>query len=118
MKILIADDSQQIREVIKSVLSVGKYDFIECSDGSDSVELYFRHHPDIVLMDINMKKKNGLTASHEILDKDPNAKIIIVTQYNDEKLKTAAKELGITGYITKDFIYELDEYINKHVLHD
>lgn len=113
MEILIADDSRPIRELIKSLLSRGNHTFIECEDGIEAVDCYTRHHTDIVLMDISMKRMNGLESSEKIISAYPDAKIIVVTQYDEPELREKAKNIGVRDYITKDNLLKILEYIQK-----
>lgn len=58
-------------------------------------------HPDIVLLDINMPRLNGIEAARRICQLSPDSKIIILTQDGDEGLKTAALEAGALAYVLK-----------------
>ena len=115
MKILIADDTTQTRELIKEVLQFTKHTFIECNNGLSAIEIYNNSHPDLVLMDISMPKINGLDASKKILQKNPTAKIIIVTQYKEPSLMDEAKRIGTAGYLLKDNLHEIAEYIENRI---
>jgi len=112
MKILIADDSKQTRELIKEVLKFNKHTVLECNNGLSAIELYDKNHPDLVLMDISMPKLNGLDASKTILQKYPAAKIVIVTQYKEPNLINEAKQIGTIGYLLKDDLTMVLDYVN------
>ena len=112
MNILIADDSTQTRELIKEVLQFDGHTFLECNNGLSAVKLYNDSHPDLVLMDISMPKVNGLEASKTILKKNPTAKIVIVTQYKEPSLMNEAKRIGTIGYLLKDDLTMILDYVN------
>ncbi len=107
MKILIVDDLPKMRRMIMNILQLPDAEFIECSDGTDALEAYSLHHPNYVLMDIELRTMDGISATREIRARFPDAKVIMVTNYNDMDLITAAKKAGATGYILKDNLQEL-----------
>ncbi|MEP6947129.1 MAG: response regulator transcription factor [Acidobacteriota bacterium] len=100
--VLIVDDSRPMRELIRMTLS-GVAEIVgECSDGSEALSAYERLRPDWVLMDINMKDVDGITATQQITAAHPEAKIMIVTDYDDEGLRRAAREAGAAEYVVKE----------------
>ena len=105
--VLIIDDSQPIRELIKMMLK-GVAEIVgECSDGADALEAYERLRPDWVLMDIGMKNVDGITATRQIIAADPQARIMIVTDYNDDALRRAAYEAGACQYVVKENLLDI-----------
>jgi len=113
MKIMIVDDNQKIREVIKNMLASDGVDFIECEDGGEAVGRYSQELPDWVLMDLSMEYVDGVTATGELQAMYPDARIIIVTDYNDKELREKAKELGAYAYVLKESLHELPVIINS-----
>lgn len=111
MQLLIVDDNQAMRELITKV--VGELaDCDECSDGAQALEAYRAQHPDWVLMDIEMKVMDGLTAARQITAAFPEAKIIIVTRHDDEKLRELAQQAGACAYVVKENLLKLRELLN------
>ena len=103
-RIMIADDSAAIRLVLKDILIIGKYtDILESSDGEESINLYKEIKPDLVLLDLAMPKKDGLTVLKEIIAFDPNAKIILITASDDQKIIQQCLDSGASSYISKPF---------------
>ena len=79
--ILIADDSDAVRLVLRDILEIGKHTVTDDAvDGADAVEKYPQLKPDLMLLDLAMPKKDGLTVIHEIMEMDPKAKIILITE--------------------------------------
>ncbi|MCV0392480.1 MAG: response regulator [Nitrosopumilus sp.] len=102
--ILIADDSDAIRLVLKDILSIGEHNVIaEAIDGAEAVELYQKHNPQILLLDLAMPRKDGLTVVKEVIAYDPNAKIILITASDDQKVINQCLECGASSYISKPF---------------
>jgi NarL family two-component system response regulator LiaR len=110
MIFLIAEDSSRMRASIKQFISTripNHHTVYEASDGRSAVDLYERAHPDWVLMDIRMEPIDGLAASRTILAAHPDAKIIILTNYDDERYRSAAKEAGVRAFLLKEHLNEV-----------
>jgi len=108
MKILIVEDNPTIRRLIRRAISDIADNIIECEDGADALAAYTEHRPDAVLMDVRMPRMDGLSATRQILDQHPGARIVIVTDYNDDGLRSAAREAGACAYALKNNLTELD----------
>jgi two-component system chemotaxis response regulator CheY len=103
-KILIADDSDAIRLVLKDILSIGKHEIIgEATDGAEAVDFYKQHNPQILLLDLAMPKKDGFTVVKEVMAYDPTAKIILITASDDQKVIQQCLDGGASSYISKPF---------------
>lgn len=107
MKVLIVEDNRQMRETIRFCLQNLSHEFCECSDGTDALSNFEIFKPDWVLMDWEMKRMDGITATKKIIKKFPKAKICFVTGYNDAELKMAALKAGAAGYVIKDDLSRL-----------
>ncbi len=107
MKILVVDDSLLLRNIIKNELSFEGYDIIdEAKDGQEAIEKYDSHKPDLVTMDITMDGMNGLDAAEQILKKDPQAKVIMVSALGEDEIMSKAVRLGVKDFIVKPFTPE------------
>ncbi len=101
---MIADDSDAIRLVLKDILSIGEHEIVsEAKDGEESVDFYRKQKPDLLLLDLAMPKKDGLTVVKEIMQIDPNAKIILITASDNQKIINQCLESGALSYISKPF---------------
>jgi DNA-binding NarL/FixJ family response regulator len=111
-RVLIVDDSRQMRELIKMTLAGVAEVVGECADGAGALDCYEANSPDWVLMDWEMRT-DGLTATRRILKAHPEARILIVTSHDDEELRTAAIEAGARGVVLKDDLLALGSYLEK-----
>jgi CheY-like chemotaxis protein len=111
MTIMIVDDSKPVRDIIRSLLLPTADSFCECSDGDEAFEVYARVRPDWVLMDIQMKRMDGFRATREILSSFPDAKIIMVTQYDDPGVCEKAKQAGVREFVLKDNLCDIERII-------
>lgn len=113
MKLLIVDDYAAMRRLIGRVVNDLVGDIEECSDGAEALAAYTQYRPDCVLMDIEMSRIDGLTATREILLTFPSAKVVIVTKHDDEQLREAAREAGACGYVLKENLIAIRELLGK-----
>lgn len=104
IKIVIADDHSMIREGLKQLLELdGDIQVIgEAGDGEECLEVIKKLHPDVLLLDINMPKKNGLDVLEELRANGSKQKVLILTIHNEAEYLMKAKEIGINGYVLKD----------------
>jgi DNA-binding NarL/FixJ family response regulator len=107
LNLLIVDDNATVRRLIVEIVLPFADEIRECSDGADAVSAYNAQRPDLVLMDIRMKQVDGIEATKRIKAADPSARIIIVTDYDDEALCQAAMREGACGYALKDNLLDL-----------
>jgi len=104
---MIVDDNKRMRETIKKVLEATRATFYQCDDGHDAVALYDEVHPDWLLMDIELKEFDGLRATEAIKRSHPDARIVMVTNYNDPEFRAEAQRLRTNGYVLKDHLLDL-----------
>lgn len=102
MKVLIVDDNRRTRQMMKLHLGGLTDEMRECEDGDEALAAYTEFLPDCVLMDWEMRRVDGLTATRLILARFPEAHILFVTQYDDAELRQAAREAGAHGFVAKD----------------
>ncbi len=101
---MIADDSDAIRLVLKDILAIGKHTVVaEAVNGDEAVDLFFKTSPDVVLLDLAMPKKDGLSVLKEIIEKNSKAKIILITASDDQKIINQCLQIGASSYISKPF---------------
>jgi len=117
--ILIADDSVAVRLVLRDIVEIGKHTVVgEAVDGADTVEKYPQLKPDMLLLDLAMPKKDGLTVIQEIIAMDPKAKIILITAADNMKVIDKCLASGAKSYIAKPFEFNqilkiIDETLKK-----
>ena len=103
MRVTIIDDDALVCESLGIIL--GAEGDIEVAgtgaDGDAAVRLYVEAAPDIVLMDIQMPGRDGLSAAQEILGRDPAARIVFLTTFSDDEYIVRALALGARGYLIK-----------------
>jgi DNA-binding NarL/FixJ family response regulator len=103
IRVLIVDDHAVVRDGIRSVLSLQRDMQVigEAVNGKEALEKTIKLVPDVLVMDIVMPVMNGLDAAKEICQKCKSAKILMLTQYDDEENVLASKKVGAVGFIPK-----------------
>src|ERR1700756_2642610 len=102
MKVLVADDDAELRELIAFTLSQAGYLVIKASDGSAAVRLVAAEAPDLVVLDINMPALSGFKVCEAIRAKSRVPVMMLTVRGEEEDLVTAL-ELGADDYLTKPF---------------
>jgi len=104
IKILLAEDHVVVREGTRELIQheddmevVG-----EAGDGEEAVELATQTHPDVIIMDVNMPKLNGIEATKQIKVKLPSTAILILSAYDNDQYISALLEAGAAGYLLKN----------------
>ena len=104
VKIMIADDHSMIREGLKNLLELdGDIQVIaEAVDGEDCLEKLELVKPDVLLLDINMPKKNGLEVLKSLKSRRSKLKVLVLTVHNEIEYLMKAVDIGVNGYVLKD----------------
>ncbi len=104
VKIMIADDHSMIREGLKSLLELdGDIQVIaEAEDGKDCLDRLDIVTPDVLLLDINMPKMNGLEVLKNLKERHIKVKVLVLTVHNEIEYLMKAVDIGINGYVLKD----------------
>jgi len=107
MKIMIVDDNERMRQMIRTFIADLSSDIVECEDGSEALEAYRTHRPDVVLMDWKMARMDGLAATSQILKSFPQTRIVIVSQWDDPPFREAARRAGAETIVSKSDLLPL-----------
>lgn len=101
---MIVDDHVDMRRILNMVISNSfstPLDILECESGEDAVLKYKEYIPDVVFMDIELKKMDGFEAATLIREQDSKAKIIFVSSNDALHFRAKAKELNADGFVSK-----------------
>jgi DNA-binding response OmpR family regulator len=104
-KLLIVDDEDGVRALVRMTLDNGLYEIIEASDGLEALDLAKEHHPDLVLLDVMLPDLSGMDVCRKIKD-DPDlasTTVVMLTARAQTADLGDAEEAGADGYFTKPF---------------
>jgi DNA-binding NarL/FixJ family response regulator len=115
-KIIIVDDHLILREGLISIITVENIAHVigEAANGRELLELLKTLKPDVVIMDIDMPKLNGIDATRKALRMFPNLKIIAYTMFGEDEYYYKMIELGVKGFVLKSGnVSQLEEAIRE-----
>lgn len=103
-RILLADDHALIRAGIRALIEdLNGYEVVgEAEDGSEAIDLADALQPDIVLLDISMKRVGGIEALHELASRSPSSKVLMLSMHTGPDMVLKALQQGAHGYLLKD----------------
>ena len=103
-KILVVDDAQFMRMMLKNILSGAGYEVVgEGENGVQAIEKYKELKPDMVIMDMIMPEMGGIDAVREIVKLDPAAKVLMCSAMGQQALVVEAIQVGARDFIVKPF---------------
>lgn len=104
LRVLMAEDHPLFRKGLRTLLdSMDEVDVVgEAATGQEAIELADDVQPDVVLMDLQMPEGGGLAATRAIAERHPQARILVITLFEDEEFVFAALQAGARGYVLKD----------------
>ena len=103
VRVLLVDDDDLMRAGLRAVLSSDDSVEVagEAPDGREAVELAARLRPDVVLMDVRMPNMDGVAATHELLERVPSARVIVLTTFEDDDYIFGSLSAGASGFLLK-----------------
>lgn len=103
IRVVLVDDEIHIRYLIRSIIRTEGYEVVgEANNGEDAIEMYRKHRPDLILMDINLPLKTGDEVLSEILKEFPDAKAVMLTMVADTDTVNRCLQMGAVDYILKN----------------
>ena len=117
MNILIVEDNEQMRRMVKTLVRDMFEGVFECGDGAGALSAYTEHSPDWVLMDIDLPEVDGISATRQILAAHPQARVMIVTNYDDADMREAARSAGACEYVVKENLIEIRRILGARTCH-
>src|ERR1041385_7967464 len=104
IKILLVDDQPLFREGLRTLLSVhSDFEIVgEAGNGQEAINLVRSHTPSVVLMDLQMPVLDGVAATHRLHEKNPECRVIVLTNFDDDEKVFDGVRAGAVGYLLKD----------------
>jgi two-component system, chemotaxis family, chemotaxis protein CheY len=101
--VLVADDAAFMRMILRDILHGDGYAVCEAVNGRDAYEKFAEVRPDVVTMDVSMPEMDGLSAIRLILERDPKARVIVVSAQVRPEVRAEALSAGAVDFISKPF---------------
>ena len=104
-KVLTVDDASTMRKMISLTLKAAGYEVLEANDGPEALDMISKMDIDMMILDVNMPKMNGIEVVKRVRRNDRHTKtpIIMLTTETEETIRNEAKIAGATGWINKPF---------------
>ncbi|MDD4928354.1 MAG: response regulator [Gallionella sp.] len=103
VKVLVADDEAHIRTLVSLIVgSLGAEVIAEASDGEQALELFVQHQPDMVILDINMPRLDGVAVLKRIMELNPRTLVVVLSSLNALEVVKECIDLGAWNYILKN----------------
>ena len=104
IRVILADDHPVVRDGLAAIVNQQKDMSVvaEAGDGEDAVSLYEEHRPDVMVLDLRMPRRDGVSVVEEVLDKHPKARLLIMTTYDGDEDIFRSLSKGAKGYLLKD----------------
>ena len=111
IRVLIADDHLVVREGLIAMLqSAGEFEVVgQAADGQEAIRLAEELHPDVVLIDVQMPRLGGIEATHQITQRVPTTRVVILSTFDQDEYIYKGIQAGAIGYLLKDS--ELEELL-------
>ena len=118
VRILVIDDSLTMRENVTRILSSENYITQEAANGQEGLDMALENPPDMILLDLEMPKLNGLQVINALRTKDINIPIILMTSHGSEAVAVELFRKGVKNYLIKPFdpeelIYAIDQALTE-----
>lgn len=112
LRVLVVDDNPLVRRTIRDVLEEDlAVEILECCDGDEVLARYEAFGPDWVLMDIRMARVDGIAATAALRAAHPEARILVVSEHDQDDIRRAARRAGAEGCVGKADLLELRKWL-------
>lgn len=108
IRLLVVDDHRLVRQGLVRIIELQPDMTVvaEANTGEEAVEQYSRHKPDVTLMDLQLPVMSGLDAMRAIRERDPEARVVVLTMYYGDEDVFRAFQAGVMGYLLKDAVLD------------
>jgi DNA-binding response OmpR family regulator len=114
MRVLICDDEVSVRQLYQSEFEAAGAEVATAADGDECIDVAEREQPDLVILDLRMPKRDGLSTLPQLREQNPNAQVVVVSAAHTSQLDKAM-ELGAAECIDKlEFLMRIPELVERY----
>jgi DNA-binding NarL/FixJ family response regulator len=114
IKVMIVDDHEETRVLIRELVGLFSDDIVECESGEEASARCAEFQPDLVTMDLNMPLTGGLETTRRVLAKSPDARVIVISEFDSVEFRRAASRAGACHFFSKNNLLGLLSYLESH----
>jgi DNA-binding NarL/FixJ family response regulator len=111
IKLLIVDDHAELRRTVKQMFESVNATFFEASSGEEALQVTATEHPDWVIMDMRMPGMGGIKATEAIHKRDPQARVVVISQFSDPEYIEQARRAGAIEFVNKEDMAHLVDIV-------
>jgi two-component system response regulator DegU len=115
LRLLLVDDSVEVRRTIRAVVAGLVAEVAECADGDEVLARFEAFRPDLVLMDIRMPRMDGIRATELLKAAHPGARVVMVSDFEEDDLRAAARDAGAEAYVPKSDLLVLRDLLETEL---
>jgi CheY-like chemotaxis protein len=113
LRLLVVDDKPSVRRTIREIVAPLDPVVEECTDGDEVLAAFEAFAPDFVLMDIRMARVDGIAAAGALLAAHPDARIIGVSELDQDDVRRAARKAGMETFVAKSDLLQLRRLLER-----
>jgi two-component system, NarL family, invasion response regulator UvrY len=112
IRLLVVDDHAAFRQTVRHMFDASAVEITEASSGEEAVALYGRMKPDWVIMDLRMPGIGGIKATEAIRELDPQARVLVISQFTEPEYRNQAERAGALAFVSKEEVSQLVSIIH------
>ena len=115
MRLLIVDDHEGVRRLIREMVAYLGAEIQECADGEEAVRVCGRFMPDFVIMDIQLPGIDGVETTRRLMAEQPRSRVIAISHSKHPEIEESARRAGACYFVRKENLFDLARYLGRSV---